>query len=205
LWPIETGHSLVYAAANGTGKSLLINTSMDDSMSTLTKRAVVIPLCRLLLGNGSVAYGYGFPAGEEITLPVFEFERNSSEADRSIWVVDPKGDKHRVPVTGSNMTVSYPEQTGWLRTLSEPVRYAGINPVVGETDLSICERAELDRVLAGLSGDKGRSRKIEIAATSDGSTGSDASRRNQSLWRWLAWIIIALLLSEGFVTNRMKK
>jgi hypothetical protein len=204
FWPVDTGHSLVYAAAHGAGKSLLINTSMDDSMSSLTKRAVVIPLCRLILGCGSVAYGYGFPAEEEVTLPVFDFERGVHQADQSIWVIDPAGNKHKVPVTGSNLTGHYPEQTGWLRTLSQPVCYAGINPVVGETNLNICEQAEIDRLLAGLSGAGRQSNKIDAATTSD-TYATDASHRKRPLWRWLAWTIIVLVLAEGFLTNRIKK
>jgi len=197
LWSIETGHSLVYTMAKGAGKSLLINTSIDDSMSSLIKRAVVIPLCRLILGNGSVACGYGFSAGEEITLPVFDFERDLIQANQDIWVIDPAGKRHKVSVTGPSLTGHYPEQTGWLRTLSEPVRYAGINPVVGETDLQICEQAEIDRLLAGLSGGEKRQNQIEKATTSDS--------LNRPFWRLLAWIIIVLILTEGLVANRIKK
>ena len=197
LWPIETGHSLVYTAAKGAGKSLLINTSLDDTMSSLTKRAVVVPLCRLILGCGTVAYGYGFPAEEEITLPAFEFERDLAQANQGIWVVDPAGNRHKVPVTGPNLTGHYPEQTGWLRTLSEPVRYAGINPAAGETDLHTPEQVEIDRFLAGLSNDKGQSDQIDRATMT-----ADSSR---PLWRLLAWIVIVLVLTEGLVVNRMKK
>jgi hypothetical protein len=183
--------------AKGAGKSLLINTSLDDTMSSLTKRAVVVPLCRLILGCGTVAYGYGFPAEEEITLPAFEFERDLAQANQDIWVVDPAGNRHKVPVTGPNLTGHYPEQTGWLRTLSEPVRYAGINPAVGETDLHTPEQVEIDRFLAGLSDDKGQSDQIDRATMS-----VDSSR---PLWRLLAWIVIVLVLTEGLVVNRMKK
>ena len=197
LWPIETGHSLIYTVTRGAGKSLLINTSMDDTMSSLTKRAVVVPLCRLILGCGSVAYGYGFPAEEEITLPIFEPERDSAQANQGIWAVDPAGNRHKVPVTGPNLTGHYPEQTGWLQTLSEPVRYAGINPVVGETDLRTPEQVEIDRCLAGLSGDERQSSQIDRATMSDDSS--------WPLWRLLTWIIIGLVLTEGLVVNRMKK
>jgi len=197
LWPIETGHSLVYTLAKGAGKSLLINTSMDDTMSSLTKRAVVVPLCRLILGCGSAAYGYGFRVEEQITLPVFEFERALAQANQGIWVLDPAGNRHKVPVTGPSLTGRYPEQTGWLQTLSEPVRYAGINPAVGETDLHTPEQVEIDRFLAGLSSDEGRSNQMDRA------TMSNDSRR--PLWRLLAWIIIGLVLVESLVVNRMKK
>ena len=197
LWPIETGHSLAYTLAKGAGKSLLINTSMDDTMSSLTKRAVVVPLCRLILGCGSAAYGYGFRVEEQITLPVFEFERALAQANQGIWVLDPAGNRHKVPVTGPSLTGHYPEQTGWLQTLSEPVRYAGINPAVGETDLHTHEQVEIDRCLAGLSSDEGRSNQMDRA------TMSNDSRR--PLWRLLVWIIIGLVLVESLVVNRMKK
>jgi len=197
LWSVESGHSLAYTLTKGAGKSLLINTSMDDTMSSLTKRAVVVPLCRLILGCGSAAYGYGFRVEEEITLPVLEFERDLTHANQGIWVLDPAGNRHKVPVTGLNLTGHYPEQTGWLRTLSEPVRYAGINPAVGETDLYTPEQVEIDRFLAGLSNDKGRLEQIDRATMSDDSS--------QPLWRLLAWTIIGLVLTEGLVVNRMKK
>ena len=197
LWSIETGNSLVYTMTKGSGKSLLINTSIDDSMSSLVKRAVVIPLCRLILGCGSVAYGFGFSAEEEITLPVFNFERDLIRANQGIWVIDPAGKRHKVSITGPSLTGHYPEQTGWLRTLSEPVRYAGVNPVVGETDLQIYEQAEIDRLLAGLSGGVKRQNQIEKAATSNS--------LNRPLWRLLAWTIIVLVLTEGLIANRIKK
>ena len=197
LWPIETGHNLIYTVTKGAGKSLLINTSMDDTMSSLTKRAVVVPLCRLMLGSGSVAYGYGFPAEEEIMLPVFDFERDPARANQGIWVLDPVGTRHKVAVTGPSLTGRYPERIGWLRTLSEPVRYAGINPPVGETDLRPPGQVEIDRCLAGLSDDKGRQNRIDRATIT-----ADSSR---PLWRLLAWMIIALVLMEGLIVNRMKK
>lgn len=197
LWFIETGDSLVYTMARGAGKSLLINTSIDDSMSSLIKRAVVIPLCRLILGCGNVAYGYGFSAEEEITLPVFDFEWNLIRANHCIWVINPAGKRHKISVTGPSLTGHYPEQTGWLRTLSEPVRYAGINPVVGETDLRIYEQVEIDRLLAGLAGGEKRQKQIEKAITSDS--------LNRPLWKLLAWTIIVLVLTEGLIANRIKK
>jgi hypothetical protein len=197
LWSIETGNSLVYTIAKGSGKSLLINTSIDDSMSSLVKRAVVVPLCRLILGYGSIAYGYGFSAEEEITLPVFDFERDIIRANQGIWVIDPAGKRHKVSITGPSLTGHYPGQTGWLRTLSKPVRYAGINPVVGETDLQAYEQAEIDHLLACLSGGIKRQNQIEKATTSNS--------LNRPLWRLLAWIIIVLVLTEGLVANRIKK
>ena len=89
------------------------------------------------------------------------------------------------------------EQTGWLRTLSEPIRYAGINPGIGETDLHTPEQVEIDRFLAGLSNDEGLSNQIDRATMSNDS--------HRSLWRLLAWIIIVLVIVESFVVNRMKK
>ena len=197
LWSIDSGHSLVYIMAKGAGKSLLINTSIDDSMSSLTKRAVVIPLCWLILGCGNVAYGYCFSAEDKITLPVFDSEQDLIRANQGIWVIDPAGKRHKISVTGPSLTIPCPEQTGWLRTLSEPVRYAGINPVVGETDLQIREQAEIDRLLAGLSGGEKRQNQIEKATVSDG--------LNRPFWRLSAWTIIVLVLIEGLVANRIKK
>ena len=98
---------------------------------------------------------------------------------------------------GPSLTGHYPERIGWLRTLSEPVRYAGINPAVGETNLRRPGQVEIDRFLARLTNDKGRSDRIDRATMT-----ADSSR---PLWRLLAWIIIALVLIEGLVVNRMKK
>lgn len=196
MWPLETGHYLIYALARGAGKSLFINTSMDDVMSSLTKRPVVIPMCRLILGSGSAAYGYGFQAEEQATLPVFESEQ--VQVDQAFWVVDPSGNRHQVIFTGSSMTAYYPDQTGWLKTLSDPVRYAGINPVQGETDLrTTTEPVEIDLRLAGLSGDREELPPADLAAV------SLESRR--PLWRFLVWIIIGLVLAEGWIVNRIKR
>jgi len=197
LWPIETGHSLIYTLAQGAGRSLLINTSMDDSMSSLSKRAVVVPLCRMMLGSASTAHGYGFPAEAQITLPLLAFEQDPAQAQQGIWVMDPAGDKHKVTATGSSLTVPCPEQTGWLQTLSDPLRYAGINPASGETDLHVPAQAEIDRLWVGLSSDREPASQIEQA------TASIDSQR--PLWRLLAWIIIGLILIEGLLVNRIKR
>ena len=197
LWPIETGHSLVYTLSKDMGKSLLINTSMDDTMSSLTKRAVVVPLCRLILNGGNAAYGYGFRVEEQITLPVFDFERDLAHTNQGIWVLDPAGNRHKIPITGPILEACYPERIGWLRTLSKPVRYAGINPGIGETDLYTPEQVEIESFFAGLSSDEEPSSQIERA------TISNDSRR--SLWRLLTWILIGLVLVENLVVNRMKK
>jgi len=197
LWPIETGHSLVYTLAQGAGKSLLINTSMDDSMSSLIKRAVVVPLCRMMLGSASTARCYSFQAEEPITLPLFASEQDPIQAGQGIWVLDPAGHRRKVSVTGSSLTTHYPAQTGWLRTLSDPVRYAGVNPAVGETDLRRPAQVEIDQLLAGLSSDKEPAQQVDQATMS-----IDSQR---PLWRPLAWIIIGLILIEGLLVNRIKK
>ncbi|MCF7972734.1 MAG: BatA domain-containing protein [Phycisphaerae bacterium] len=195
LWPTETGYCLIYTLAVGAGKSLLINTSMDDTMSSLTKRPVVIPMCRLILGSGSAAYGYGYQAEEQVVLPVFESEQVRIDPD--IWVADPSGRRHPVIVTGSSLTVYTPDQTGWLATLSDPVRYAGINPVQGETDLHPTESVDIDQCLAGLSSPRGDPLPGNLAAP-----GADL---NRPLWRLLAGIIIGLVWVEGWIVNRIKR
>ncbi len=197
LWPIETGHYLVYTLARGAGKSLLINTSMDDAMSSLTKQPVVIPLCRLILGGGHTAYGYGFGAEEQVMLPAFEFEQGPAQADQGIWVLDPSGERRHMAVTGSSLTGHFPEHTGWLRTLSDPVRYAGINVAAGETDLHARESAEIERCLAGLSKNDREPGPADLAAT------TVDSRR--PLWRVLAWVTLGLVMAEGLVVNRVKR
>ena len=197
LWPIETGHYLLYTRARGAGKTLLVNTSIDDTMSALTKRPVVIPLCRLILGSGAAAHGYGFHVEEQVTLPVFESEGGSNPVDRDVWVLDPSGDRHHVLVAGSSLTGQFPDQTGWLQTLSDPVRYVGVNVATGETDLHTAESTEIDRCLASLSGSKGESSPAGLAAASVDS--------NRSLWKLLAWIVIGLLLMEAVVVNRVKR
>jgi len=193
LWPIETGHCLVYSLAKGAGKSLLINTSMDDTMSALTKRPVVIPLCKLILGSGSTAYGYGFHVEESIALPVSEFEQADSES----WVLTPSGQRHRVTVTGSSLTGRFPDRIGWVQTVADPVRYAGINVAVGETDLRSVDSTEIDQRLAGLTEGKTESNPTNLATTEMDS--------NRPLWKFLAWILIALVLLEGFVVNRIAR
>ncbi len=193
LWPIETGHYLIYSLAKGAGKSLLINTSIDDTMSTLTKRPVVIPLCRLILGSGSTAYGYGFHVEETVTLPAFE----SEQIDKEAWVLSPSGDRRRITVTGANLTGPFHDQIGWLKTLSDPVRYAGINVASGETNLQAVDSVEINRCLSGLVQEEDDPNPIDLATSNIDS--------NRPLWKLLAWIVIALVLLEGIVVNRIKR
>ena len=99
----------------------------------------------------------------------------------------------------SNSSILMPDAggVGWVKTLTEPVIYAGVNLPVDETNMSkpIVEEVgnALERVF--LVGNR------NVIASAD----SLETREQKPIWKTLVWIIIVFLLTESVLANRLKR
>jgi hypothetical protein len=100
-------------------------------------------------------------------------------------------------VSESVLVVNEAGGIGWVRTLSKPVRYAGINPREGETDMS-----------RPAGGQLGTIRSKVFVSKDEGTTetaGVLSEKEYNPIWKIFAWMLIALLLIEPAIVNRLKR
>lgn len=197
LLRLQNGSGFVYFKHHGNGSVVLVNTSADDSLGTLTRSPAAVAFCRYLLGPPRRPIQYSFASDETIALPVSEFESEGAGKKHEVWIMTPSGEARAAPLSGSFLSVQCPHEIGWLRTLTKPVGYAGVNVPEGETDM----REPADEAVADLMGRVFRSREEE--ATEDLDYLSD--REYRPIERVFAWLIIGLILFESFVANRIKR
>jgi len=196
LWKFENGPGFVYLIRCGAGTSILVNTSVDDSLGSLTKSSASVAFCRYLLGThdqlGQNCFAYGEPA----VLPVPEAQMSLPRQEQ-IWVETCRGEKRRVPLSESCALVPDPGGIGWIKTLGKPTVHAGINLPDGETDMRKADAAEVANVM-GRVFESGTERQVA-------STQPLSERQPTPLWRIFAWIVIVLLMVEPAVANRLKR
>jgi hypothetical protein len=196
-WQLQNGLGFIYAKRIGNGAAVLVNTSIDDSLGSLTKSNASLAFCRYLLGQNTQIGEHSFRCDERVMLPASEEEIQLGEREE-FWVELCDGRRCRAAMSQFSLLVSDPGGVGWVRTLAKPVRHAGVNVAVGETDMT---RPALGQV-ANLA-DKiflGKQR-----AGSDAATAALMDKDYRSLWKIFAWVIIALLLVEPAIANRLKR
>jgi hypothetical protein len=180
----------------GNGCALLVNTSIDDSLGSLTKSNACVAFCRYLLGETTRIGVYSFSSEEAISLPASAMELNFAK-DNQYWLENSRGRKNPAVVSGSLLTASAWQETGLVKTLNKPTRYAGVNLPEGETDMTAASgeqaAAAVGRVLAGRDSQKN--------ATAD----VFGDKTYKPIWNMFAWAVIALLLVEPAIANRLKR
>ena len=196
-WLFKNEYGLVYSKPLGNGAVISVNTSADDSMSSLIKSNASVAFCRYLLGAGKDITGHSFSCDEQVTLPASAMEVKYAETDKSIWVQTCGGAKARAAVVDSFIVPANSGGIGWIKTLTEPRRYAGVNLSKGETDMA----APGERMVANLMDQIFVSQK-EQALTA---TSISMHQSYKPLWKIFAWMIILLILGEAVVVNRMKR
>jgi len=196
LWELQNGFGLVYLKSLGSGTSILVNTSVDDSLGSLTKSNASVAFCRYLLGESHQLDEYCFTRDERIVLPMSGREQ-AFAGQEQVWVETCNGAHRRAVVAESSLLVPDPAGIGWVKTLGKPTIYAGINLPQGETDMTKPVAAELAGVM---------SRVFATGAESDISeAGVVRDKKNRPLWKIFAWTLILLLLAEPAVANRLKR
>ena len=196
LWQLQNGFGLVYFKSLGSGTSILVNTSVDDSLGSLIKSNASVAFCRYLLGESHQIDEYCFTRDERIMLPMSGKDQPFAGQEQ-IWIETCDGGNLRAVVANSFLLVPDPAGIGWVKTLGKPTIYAGVNLPQGETDMTKPVAAELTGVMS------------RVFATGDESDVSEAGvfrdKKNRPLWKIFAWTLILLLLAEPAVANRLKR
>jgi hypothetical protein len=196
LWQLQNGFGLVYLKSHGRGTSILVNTSVDDSLGSLTKSSASVAFCRYLLGESHQIDEYCFTRDERIVLPISGKDQIFAGQEQ-IWIETCDGGNRRAVVADLSLLVPDPAGIGWVKTLGKPTIYAGINLPQGETDMTKPIATELAGVM---------SRVFATGAQSDVSeAGALRDKKNRPLWKVFAWALILLLLAEPAVANRLKR
>jgi hypothetical protein len=196
IWQFRDGSGFVYLKRQGSGTSILVNTSVDDSLGSLTKSSASVAFCRYLLGESHQIDEYCFTRDERVLLPMPGGGR-AVAGQKQFWIETCEGKNRRASVVDSSLLVPDPAGIGWVRTLGKPTIYAGVNLPQGETDMT----KPVDSELAGVMDRVFKTGAERIV--SEAEVFHDKKRR--PLWKVIAWILILLLLAEPVVANRLKR
>lgn len=196
LWQLQNGFGLVYLKTLGGGISILVNTSVDDTLGSLTKSNASVAFCRYLVGESHHVEEYCFIRDQQIVLPISDTDQLFA-GQKQIWVETCDGRNHQAALTDSSMLIPDPAGIGWVRTLGKPTIYAGINLPPGETDMTKPVAAELAGVMNRVFATGTESEVLEAGTLHD--------KKNRPLWKIFAWALILLLLAEPAVVNRLKR
>ena len=176
---------------------MLVNTSADDSMASLMKSNVSVAFCRYLLGAGKEITEHSFTCDEQVTLPAIAMEIKYAKSDTPIWVKTCNGMKTRAAVVDSFIVPPNTGGTGWIKTLTKPTRYAGVNLPGAETDMTKPAKHTVANLMKQIFMPKAENTLTAKSIT----VGKDY----KPLWKAFVWAIIALILVEAAVVNRMKR
>jgi len=196
LWRLQNGFGFIYFKRVGSGTAVLVNTSVDDSLGSLTKSNASVAFCRYLLGQTNQIGEYCFGCDERVMLPAHNMTAASAER-KQIWVETCDGRKRQAGLAESFLLVPNPGGIGWVKTLTKPVRYAGVNLPGGETDMTKPVAEEVAKIMNRIFAPDGRQDTAAAEIFSE--------KKRRSIWTMFAWTIILLLLVEPAVANRLKR
>jgi hypothetical protein len=197
LWRLAGGAPFLYGLAVGPGLSLLVNTSIDGSLGLLAKSPAWVAFCRYLVGRDEPARQFCFAADERPVLYVPSYPAKAGTPNTTVAVENCDGSRGTAAVRGSRIFLPAPTGLGWMKTIDEPVVYAGINLPAGETDI----RPPADGAIADAV------RRAFITDTREDPVLAQAQPavRQEPLRRYVAWTAILLLLSEAALANRLRR
>ncbi|MCK5000803.1 MAG: hypothetical protein KAS23_14775, partial [Anaerohalosphaera sp.] len=196
LWALESGDGFVCSKELGKGKTVIVNTSVDDSAGTLMKSNACLAFCAFLLGNEAKVEEYSFRLDERVRIPASDMElRNADRTDFQVYNCD--GQMSTVRVSDSFLVLNDVHGTGWVKTLTSPTRWAGVNLCAGETDMTALTMDQIENA-AGNAFVAGFDEKIQMDKSS-------ADFRYKPLWKYFAWVLVVLLLLEITAANTMKR
>lgn len=194
MWGINPQTSLLYQMKAANGYSTLINTSIDDAYSGLTKNPAILPLIRYLMGFDEQVSDYSYACDETVLISLKEHGKH-----KEIDYVDAGDERHTIRLseaTSSHVRVPGPHHCGWMRMVTEPVQYIGIHPVVNETNLKRTPVSQINKKLELIFHNPGTER-VEAKLT--------LSKEAMSLNRYLIGIIMFLIFIESYISNRMQR
>jgi hypothetical protein len=196
VWRLQNGLGFIYARRLGNGTVILVNTSIDDSLGSLTKSSASVAFCRYLLGPTTRIGEHSFTCDEQVVLPASDMELKFAKK-KQFWVESPNGRKRKAMVADTSLVAPSASSLGWVKTLTKPARYAGINLSEDETDMARPGGEQVAKVMD----------RAFISMTEQGraKAGAFSDREYNPIWNIFAWIIIALLLLEPAIANRLKR
>ncbi len=195
VWQLANGAGFIYHKPMERGSSILVNTSIDDSLGLLPKSRAWVAFCSFLTGATDQVRQWSFVTEDRpaVTMP------DSMRAARqtSVEIENCDGSRARAACDGTHLLLPAPAGPGWMKTLSEPALYAAINLPAGETDMA---RLNDEAVAAAM-------KRAFVVGGSRGQVPvqADVRSQNKPLWRLFAWVVVLLLLLEPAVTNRLKR
>jgi hypothetical protein len=205
LWQLNAGEGLLYAMPCGRGLSILVNTSIDDSLGLLAKSAAWVAFCRYLIGEDSQVQQFCFTCAERPVLraPALDTDEGPRRRRTVVPVENCDGSGGQAVLQGDLLAMPAPAGLGWMKTTDDPVLYAGINLPAGETDLTAPGQeviaAAMQRAFVT------QARKPADAVLAAGSTPAARAFRQKPIWPIFAWAAILLLLLESTIANRLRR
>lgn len=196
VWQLADGAGLLYGQAVGGGSSILVNTSINDSLGLLAKSRAWPAFCQYLLGAADRMQEFAFSTNDRPILHLPEAARDSRPY-ATIQVENSDDSSATARAEGTILRLPGPAGTGWMKTLTDPPLYAGINLPAGETDMTPpASEAVAKAVQRVVLTDRDEDETIAQAET---------SLRPKPIWDLCAWAAILLLLFESALANRLKR
>lgn len=192
MWRLQNGEGFIFLKRIGKGSSILVNTSSDDSLGTVTKSSAALAFLRYLLGNQNDIAKFSFTCDQQVLLPL---ANSASDTYVSIEICD--GSRQHRNSTGSAIVVPNSGGIGWVKTLNTPRRYAGVNLPADETNMARPSQEEVQKVM-----DRAFTIRENV---SPGEASITPNRKYKPIWKLFAVLIIALLIVEPTVANRLKR
>ena len=195
MWRLANDAAFVYAQPQNMGVSILVNTSIDDSRGLLAKSGAWVAFCRFLVGEGERVRRLCLRAEDRPTL---ELPASMRVVGRTLVNVENcDGGKARAAIEGGRLVLPAPQGLGWMRTQGDPTLRVGVNLPQGETDLRQPTEAAVAAAIQ---------RAFVVEPGREGSLAQGIPPlQSKPVWRAFAWAIVALLLLEPAVTNRLKR
>jgi hypothetical protein len=192
LWRFANGAGFIYGKSLNQGLSLFVNTSIDDSLGLLAKSRAWVAFCRYLLGRTDQIRQFCFSTAER---PVLYLPETIFTAQLPVENCD--GRRTTARVEGTMLRLPAPAGLGWMKTIEGPEVYAPINLPNGETDLTV-PAAEMVAAAVQRTFVMDQDKRHALAQV-----GAPIERK--PIWPFFAWAVIALLLAESALANRLKR
>ena len=121
----------------------------------------------------------------------------TSRAYATIPMENSDGSDSTARAEGTTLRMPPPAGIGWMKTLDEPVLYAGINLPEGETDVTPPTSGAVAEAV----------QRVVLTEEDEDRTTAQAGPdvRRKPVWSFFAWAAIVLLLFESALANRLKR
>jgi len=196
LWQLSDGGGFLYGQSVGPGSSILVNTSINDSLGLLAKSRAWPAFCQYLLGAADRMQEFAFSTTDRPILRLPEGAPNA-RPHGDIQVENCDGSYSTVRSEGTAVRLPDPAGLGWMKTLAEPTLQAGINLPEGETDMTLPAEDAIAKAM----------QRVVLAEGDEEPTISKAEAKLQDrpIWNLCAWAVILLLIFESALANRLKR